>query len=272
MGACQRRIGVFRGVYEKDGEKRLRVHPIDCGSWSCPECGGRKARRIYGRAMAGEIAKVQSTQYGYKLLTLTLPGQTYRETHTIREAYNEGSKALTGLMKFLKYHLGEYAYLRVCELQKDGFPHWHVVIVGDAISPKYVLRMIEDYWRGAYGLGFVKLNKLNGEDNIKRALRYVLKYLFKAAGEMWGEEMKGTRRYQGSRQILGPVEGMPDRVWIHEKLELGNHGRFVGVEAGRFCIGAKDELVDEAITGELSEVLSDLLGPMIRAVTRGPDE
>lgn len=268
---CKRRVGIFQGVYNSGGGKRLLVFPIDCGSWSCPECGSRKARRIYARAMGGQIAANQESQYSYKLLTLTLPGQEWRNNHNIRDAYNEGSKAVTGLMKFLKYHLGEFSYLRVCELQRDGFPHWHVVLVGGSIGPKWVLRMIEDYWRGVCGLGFVKLNRLKGDENLKRAIGYVLKYLFKAAGEDWGEEMKGTRRFQGSRKILGPVEGKPDRVWIYEKLELGNHGRFVGVEAGRFCIGAKDEVVDEVISGELDEVFNKILGPMIRAVTRGEE-
>lgn len=267
--SCKRRIGIFQGVYSQGQEKRLLVFPVDCGSWSCPDCGGRKARRLYARAMAGRIVAKQDTQYSYKLLTLTLPGQVWRDNHTIREAYKDGSKAVTGLMKYLKYHLGEFAYLRVCELQRDGFPHWHVILVGDAIAPKDVLPMIERYWRDRCGLGFVKINRLKGEDNIKRAVGYVLKYLFKGAGENWGEEMKGARRYQGSREILGPVAGKPDRVWIHEKLELGNHGRFVGVEAGRFCIGANGECVDEPLTGELEEIFYRALGPLIRSVTRG---
>lgn len=267
--SCKRRVGIFKGVYNTKSEKRLLVFPVACGSWSCPDCASRKARRVYARAMAGRIVAAQQSEYNYKLLTLTLPGEIWRKNHSIGNAYQEGSKALTGLIKFLKYNLGAFAYLRVCELQRDGFPHWHIIMVGDGIAPKYTLRMIEDYWRGSCGLGFVKLNRLRGDQDIKRAVGYVLKYLFKSGGEDWGEEMKGKRRYQGSREILGSVEGKPDRVWVHEKLELGNHGRFVGVEAGRVCIAAKDEVIDVSLTGELEEIFHKALGPLIRAVTRG---
>jgi len=261
---CERRIGIFRGVYEGEDGRRFRAHPIDCGSWSCPVCGSRKARRIYARAMAGDIAKEQGS-YSHKLLTLTVPGAEYRATHSIRQAYNEGSAALTGLIKFLRYHYGQFAYLRVCELQKDGFPHWHVILVGDAIAPKDLLKDIVRYWRVQRGMGFVKLNRIP-EAGMKKALGYVLKYLFKAAGADWGQEMKGARRYQGSREMLGPVKGKEKKVWVHEKLELGQVGRFIGVEVGQMCIKAEDELIDINVEGPWEQLLDTVLGPVCRPV------
>lgn len=266
MGRCQRRIGYFKGIYSGDDGLRVRVHPIDCGSWSCPDCGSRKARRVYARAMGGHIGKIKEDLYSYKLLTLTVPGEEYRKTHTIGQAYKQGSDALTGLIKFLKYHVGSFEYLRVCELQRDGFPHWHIILVGRNIAPKYILRLIEDYWRGARRMGFVKLNRIEG--NIKRAVGYVLKYLFKTAGEEWGEQMKGARRYQASREMLGKVEGELGKVWVHMKMQFGNVGRFVGVEMGRVCAMAEDEIVDTEIPDEIPEImkgfLGDFIGPMVR--------
>lgn len=265
MATCQRRIGIFQGVYNSDDSHRLRVHPINCGSWACPVCGDRKARRIYARAMGGQARRNHGC-YGHKLLTLTVPGAEYRGTHGIREAYEQGSKALTGLTKFLQYHLGQFHYLRVCELQGDGYPHWHVVLVGGAIAPKYVLKIIEDYWRGVCGMGFVKLNRIHGED-LRKAVGYVCKYLFKSAGQDWGDEMKGKRRYQASREMLGPVSGEPSKVWVHNKVKIGNVGRFVGVEFGSFCAVASDEMLDMECPGEVERMLESVMGPILRIRT-----
>lgn len=215
---CCRPVGYMYGAYvtPDGGHPRMSARVINCGSWECPYCRDRKAKEVMARALKGRIVEMAKRagfreQYNFKFLTLTLPGKDFREKHTIEESLRMMSEVFHDLISELRTKRGAFDYLRVIEAQSDGYPHYHVLLVGEAIAPKQVLDDIERVWCREAGLGFVKINQVKaaGGDNggIASAIKYCLKYLFKAS-----PTFKRTRRYTSSRGGIEPPYAS-DRVW-----------------------------------------------------------
>lgn len=118
-------------------------------------------------------------------------------TRYMAEAWNK-------LRTALKKYYGNFLFLRVVELHEDGYPHYHVLLVGEAIAPAKILSHITRLWR-SYGLGFVKLNVLRSDGRfdgtVKGAVKYILKYLFKKPAELEGK----CRRYSAAKGALVPL-------------------------------------------------------------------
>jgi hypothetical protein len=201
--------------------------------------------------MLGELAKDAErngfrVKYQIKLLTLTVPGKGYRDAHTPKQAWEDLAASFDVLVKSVKRSHGQFKFLKVYELQEDGFPHLHVLMVGAAIAPADVLARIRQVWCVRCGMGFVKLNALKeGDQGIKGALSYILKYMFKSLGE--GDEMrqfKGKRRFSSSREVLGRDE-KTGRDWVLHRIQFEPVGRFFGIEFGEVCLaGDESGVVD----------------------------
>lgn len=207
-------MGVFHGKFRKEvngvhSEGEMFVN-IRCGRWDCPICGKKKARKVYRRAMEGKIMQDARKagfrdKYNHKLLTLTYGGSQKREGKTPAEATREMTEAFSKLVKELRYLYGNFEYIRVFENHKDGWPHLHVMLAGSAIAPRQVLGTITRLWRYRYQLGYVKLNWV---DSPERALKYVLKYLFKNP-----EVPPRTRLFTNSREALEAMRKNSSYWW-----------------------------------------------------------
>jgi len=190
---------------------------ISCGKWKCKDCRPAKAKQLLARAIRGMIARTARVvcdreRYNFKTLTLTYGGREMRARYTREEAAVQMRDAFRKLIRFLRKHLGHFDYIRVTEDQQDGYPHYHVLIAGRGIAPRYVLRMIEDAWRAEYGMGFVKLHKIY---DVERAIKYVLKYLFKEPAIY--DELRLFSSSRGSLQPKTPSE----YEWTHLKYVFG---------------------------------------------------
>jgi len=109
--------------------------------------------------------------------------------------------ALSGMTMYTnKKVYGKFHYFRICELQKDGTPHFHVLLVGNNIIPKSFLQSIESLWRSLYGLGFVKLNAVIFQDAV-HAIRYMLKYVTKEIKTIGFSK----RLFSSSRGAMAPT-------------------------------------------------------------------
>ncbi|MFZ2447461.1 MAG: hypothetical protein WAW37_13985 [Syntrophobacteraceae bacterium] len=213
---------------------------LSCGFWKCEECRDKKARAVMARALKGMIADDAQRagfreRYNFKTLTLTCPGAEFRMRYTREEAAVQMRDAFRKLILFLRKQLGYFSYIRVTEDQKDGYPHYHVTLCGPNIAPKWVLRMIEDAWRGEYGMGFVKLHKIY---EVEKAIKYVLKYLFKDPA--WYQDL---RLFTYSRDAL-LKKNPPDTKWENIQMTWGNYkncefsgacfrGQFIRSDDGR---------------------------------------
>lgn len=173
---CKYPVGAFSGI-TIDGLKVI-AGVLRCNRWDCPACHPRLKAKLYKRILSGPIANADVKKYGIKFLTLTYGGTESREETTREKAYDEMSKAYHKMILALKKRYGHFHYFRVCELHKDGWPHFHVLLVGDNIAPKSLLPSIQALWCTKYGLGYVKLNKVDF-NSAKHAINYMLKYITK---------------------------------------------------------------------------------------------
>lgn len=188
-----RHIRLVGPVIDQEGDLYLADRWAGCNTYSCPTCGPKKIRKLRARVFKGNLAQYVSPgreDNAAKLLTLTYPGGDRRRLTEPETARREMAASFDRLIRALKKHLGPFHHLKVFEQHKDGMPHLHVVMVGDAIRPRYVLALIEELWRGHYGMGFVKLNRIN---DLTHAIRYVTKYLTKGAGELAGQFWSASR-------------------------------------------------------------------------------
>lgn len=208
--------GIFRGTWRErcpDGIylKKTMTLLVRCGSWDCPVCAPRKARKLMRRAHHGQIA-IEGKQdgfrdlYNFKLLTLTYGGNEKRKTASPAEAAKEMSKAWDKLVKAMREEFGHFLFLKVFETHKDGWPHLHILLVGKNISPWEVRAYIEKLWRYKYHFGFIKLN--SNPDSRTKAISYILKYLFKDP-----HVIKGVHIYSASRTALERAMPKIKKAW-----------------------------------------------------------
>jgi hypothetical protein len=203
---CNHPVGRFSGVHV-GGDGSFAVDSvIGCGRWDCPDCGIKKLKQLLKRIFEGDISKLDvpngfRSKYFCKFLTLTLPGREFRESHTADESFLIIARAWAKLSASLRKTYGkDFLYFRVVERQEDGFPHYHVLLVGRAIAPKGVLDYIKHLWSETYGMGFVKLNVVT---SLERSIRYLCKYLTKHfIGNKGFLPPRGIRLFSSSRGAL----------------------------------------------------------------------
>lgn len=189
-------------------EKYVRAK-VRCKSWQCPYCARINAWVLKKRVeqavvgLYGEMVDLGiDPMHCFKFLTLTAPGAGYRAANSALECEKQMKKAFKNLMGVLKRKYGNaIEFIWSCEGQKDGYPHLHVLLVGETIKPRSVKKTIEMAWRGRYGMGFVKLNSafkegLKSGEDFDRLIHYLTKYISK---EM-STGAKGYRVFSMSRK------------------------------------------------------------------------
>ena len=297
---CPNCIGAFSGI-TIDG-KKIVAGPLRCNSWTCEFCQPILLKRLYKRILQGSIGQDAVPRYGLKFLTLTFAGQEERQRlHDIVESHNREllkkrerdelkdseqnvadtkdqkiwsypeivydimTESFHKLIRALKKQYGEFHYFRVNELQKDGTPHFHVLLAGNAIIPKDILDSIENKWVGIYGMGYVRINCIKFRDK-KHAVRYMLKYITKDIKKPG----KRKRIFTTSRHALLKVDkpnwlavevyiGRVDDNGIHEeKVSFDNdlgHGYCGFVNQGALRIVPKKDVLRIILQRHLQNLL-----------------
>lgn len=219
--------GKFLGVFQAaDGQAHALAVPIFCKKWACERCGPRKKKQLFARAMNGAIAepvKGFRPQYSHKLLTLTCPGAEYRATHTPEETLADMNRKWNLTTRAMKKRLGDFDYLKIIEFQKDGYPHFHILLAGRVIAPKGILEQFRYTWTQHHGMGNVDIQK-NRCSSVKKMVGYIMKYLTKSTVVL----PKGKRLYTASRKALSPVKKPAPKEYLYKKLCWEN---FVSIEA-----------------------------------------
>lgn len=169
-------------VVHTDKGDVYRKTRVPCNSWSCSVCGKRNASKLKKRlrkAIKGLVPTLQAdpdkARYSIKLLTLTVPGTSYRLSRSPEEAEVELKKCFHKITVATRKQYGAFEYVWVMEYC-NGWPHLHVLLVGNNIAPMELLPYIRGLWCRRYGMGFVKLN-CSGEH--ERAIHYMTKYVTK---------------------------------------------------------------------------------------------
>jgi hypothetical protein len=157
-----------------------KFHRVNCKCWSCSYCAPRKAKRIK-HAIRATAEKLQLRRF----LTLTLDPAKI-EGDPVRYLNQTFAKLRVYLQR--EYQCAPQ-YIRVLEFQKNGNPHFHILI------DRYIdLEWIRRAWV-AVGGGFMVDIRLV---DVHRVSRYLSKYLTK---ELLMSAPLRSRRVTTSRSI-----------------------------------------------------------------------
>lgn len=185
--------------YEKiDGS--LEVHSQRCHSWLCPVCREKRGRQV--RAFLRERAELFEVP---KLFTLTIDPKGFVSP---LDAYLK--VRLKGYIPRLMRFLGIRNWFCVLEFQKNGNPHWHILIDVASLPkvghvPHYLdLEKVYSLWRDKWHFGSqVKLSEKHTESP-EHAVNYICKYLIKSPSlgfPDWMWEQCGIRFFSQSKSI-----------------------------------------------------------------------
>lgn len=205
---CPNAVGTYVGNHFDWGTGREKIVRglIPCGKWTCPVCGPRRIKNLRRRAYKGVMAmdERERGENCQKLLTLTCPGRAWRDKLILDHgdqaqlvAYDMLIEGWHKLHMSLTKKYGHFHYIRMTEPQRDGFPHFHVLLMGRSIKPMSILSDIRRLWCGLYGLGNIDIRKLDFND-VGHAINYITKYLTKDVRPVG----KGRRIFSTSQGLL----------------------------------------------------------------------
>ena len=178
----------------------LEVHSSRCHSWLCPVC--REKRGYQVRKFLREHLDFFRVP---KLFTLTLNPDNFESPLDALKRVRENA-FIPRLMRFL----GIKTWFAVLEFQKNGFPHWHILI---DVSPLPQVGKIQHYldlekvfklWRFKWSLGTqIHLTEKHSENSL-HAVNYISKYLIKSPScgyPEWVWNTLGIRMFSSSKGL-----------------------------------------------------------------------
>jgi len=165
------------------GGTDLLVCPVTCKRWSCPYCSRVKIRRL------ACLCKLAGPT---RLLTLTVDPANYTSP---RHAFDATAALVPELIRSLRKKFGAVEYLRVTELHKSGFPHYHMLI-RSGFLPHAV---VKNEWHRLTNNAIVDLRQVDGSF---QSYTYLTKYLSKLHRIEW------TDRHVSYSKSFFPVDAM----------------------------------------------------------------
>jgi hypothetical protein len=176
-----------------------RFHRVNCKSWNCSYCGPRRAKR-YKHAIRATAEALQLRRF----ITLTLDPSRI-EGDPVRYLNTVFAKLRVYLQR---HHRGSPQYIRVLEFQRNGNPHFHILID----------RCIEVEWiRKAWvavGGGYIVDIRLV---DVHRVSRYLSKYLTK---DLLMSAPLRSRRVTSSRGIKLLEKARAETTWTLLKVPI----------------------------------------------------
>jgi hypothetical protein len=165
---------------DPDSAERLLL-ACSCKRWGCPVCARVKVRVLAAKTLlAGPN----------RLLTLTIDPKRYA---TPRDAFEQTAHLVPELIRSLRGRFGTVEYLRVTEVTKAGWPHYHLLL-----RSKYIPQpVVKATWHALTHALIVDLRQVNKTFS---AYTYLVKYLTKLHKLEWTE-----RHVSYSRQFF-PAE------------------------------------------------------------------
>ena len=166
---------------------------LGCKRWTCRFCAQVKIRKL---------SWLTSRAKPNRLLTLTVNNKLYC---TAREAFDATRAFVPELIRTLRLRFGPIEYLRVTEVTKTGWPHYHLLIRSGYL-PQQVVRSI---WEAYTGATIVDLRQVKDRFG---AYNYLTKYLTKLHQIDW------TERHVSYSKSFFPV----DPVEVRQPCETGD--------------------------------------------------
>lgn len=141
---------------------------LPCKQWKCRHCANLKIKRL---SIKTEQAKPN------RLLTLTVDPALWDNP---RAAFDGTRRQVPECMRHLRKRFGSLEYLRVTELTKRGWPHYHLMVR----SPYIPYEVVKKLWNKLTGATIVDIRQIKGRLN---TYSYLVKYLSKMHRIGWTE-------------------------------------------------------------------------------------
>jgi len=141
---------------------------LGCKRWTCRFCAAAKIRKL---------SWLTSRAAPNRLLTLTVNNSLHNSP---REAFDATRGFVSELIRYLRTRFGAIEYLRVTEVTKQGYPHYHL-LVRSAFLPHAVVKKTWEEMTGATIVDLRPVTKTFG------AYNYLTKYLTKMHRLDWTE-------------------------------------------------------------------------------------
>lgn len=160
--------------------------PLPCKQWKCRRCAQQKIRTL--------SAKCRDAAPN-RLLTLTIDPALWDNP---RHAFDGTRRKVPELFKKLRQRFGEAEYLRVTELTRRGWPHYHALVR----SPYLPHSVVKTLWHDLTGAEIVDLRQVKSHF---QSYTYLVKYLSKMHNLGWT-----NRHVSHSRNFFPPADPPPD--------------------------------------------------------------
>jgi len=149
---------------------------LSCKQWDCRFCAPIKIRKL---------AAQTRDAHPNRLLTLTVDPAKHANP---RDAFDDTACKVPELMAKLRRRFGEIEYLRVTEVTKKGWPHYHLLVR----SPYLPHEVVKNLWQQLTGAVIVDLRQVH---NSFDSCNYLTKYLSKLHNLTWTERHVSTSRH-----------------------------------------------------------------------------
>jgi hypothetical protein len=204
-------------------------HRVNCKCWKCSYCGPRRAKR-YKHAISATAEAMRL----HRFLTLTLDPKRI-EGDPVRYLNDAFAKLRVYLKREL--HVAPQ-YIRVLEFQKNGNPHFHILI------DQYIdLGWIRKAWVAVGGGFMVDIRCVD----VHRVSRYLSKYLTK---ELLLSAPSRSRRVTTSRGITLLAQTPQKTIWTLVKVPIFR----------LFEVYARDVVTSSVDEDQLLESFTAILG------------
>lgn len=146
--------------------QRSVVVAVTCKRWGCRFCGQQKTRKL-----ASIAAEAQPNAF----ITLTVDPKLYQSP---RESFDQTRRLVGALAQRIRRNYGKIEYMRVLEVTKKGWPHYHLL----ARCPFIPQKELSTHWAELSGAPIVDIRKVKKNADV---YFYVVKYLSKQAYIQW---------------------------------------------------------------------------------------
>ncbi len=116
----------------------LKIVPMSCGAWDCPNCAPRKRAMWMHKIVAAEPTR---------FITLT---RNPIRAHSPMQAYQQMKEGWPRLLRKIRSKFGAFEFCAFWELHKDGYPHLHVVQKGKFVPSRWLSAVLPYYGFGTW--------------------------------------------------------------------------------------------------------------------------
>ncbi len=170
--------------------------PVGCKTWGCWHCARQKIRVLSARTRDAKPTR---------MMTLTVDPSLWENP---RAAFDGTRAQVPELIRRLRKRFGVVEYLRVTELTKAGWPHYHLLIRSNFLPQP----VVQAAWQELTGAKIVDLRQVK---KTFAAYNYLVKYLSKLHKIEWTE-----RHVSYSKNFFAPEPERPKEDLQFERKEM----------------------------------------------------